>query len=105
MTDGSDYTPWIINKALSHHADTVFMANEASKMYNLPARLQYDFLKGIVRKRKRWAKWPKAEEHPDLDLVALYFGFSKAKAKEAMKVLTTEDLAQIREKLAHGGQE
>ena len=35
MTDGSDYNAWIINRALSHHMDTVFIAAEASKLYKL----------------------------------------------------------------------
>lgn len=105
MEDGSDYNAWIINRALSHHADTVAIAAEASKLYNLPPRMQYDFLKGIIRKRKRFSKWPKAETHPDLEIVAAYYKFSTEKAKEALNILDEEDLQHIRDKMSRGGRE
>lgn len=103
MTDGSDYAPWIVNIALSHHLDTVAIAAEVSAMHRLPHRMQYDFLLHGIRKRKRFSKWPKVEEHPDLELVAEYYGFSKAKAREAVQILTEQELEEIRDSMYRGG--
>lgn len=105
MTDGGDYNAWIINRSLSHHIDTVFIAAEATKLYKLSPRMQYDFLLNIIRKRKRFSKWPKVEEHPDLDLVAAYYNISKAKAKEYIEILDKEELNSIKEKMYRGGLE
>ena len=60
----SDYNAYMINRGLSYFIDTIQIANEMNYNYRLPARLQYDFLRLFVRKRKRYAKeWFKAEKY------------------------------------------
>ena len=56
-----DYNAFMVNRGLSYYNDTVIYANEMNKYAQVDSRMQYDFLKQIVRKRKRFSKWNKAE--------------------------------------------
>ena len=64
-----NYTPYIINKCMSHHMDTIVFANEMNRYPNLDKRLQYDFYINTVRARKRFSPWGKKEKVKDLELV------------------------------------
>jgi len=103
LENEDDYNAWIVNKALSQFADTVHIANAANKMYTLPARMQYDFLFHLVRKRKRFAKWPKADVQPDLQLIMDYYGISPTKAKQALACLSEADIDAIKLSQRTGG--
>ena len=59
--------------------------------------MQFDYYRFSTRKRKRFGKWMKAGSVKDLDLVKSYFGYSNQKAKDALKILTPEQLEEIRE--------
>ena len=48
------YNAFIINKSLSHGVDTVIAANEMNSRTHLDTKMQYDFLRGIIRKKKRF---------------------------------------------------
>ena len=54
-----NYPPFIINKCMSHHMDTVMFANEMNQYPGLDKKLQYDFFINIVRPRKRFSPWGK----------------------------------------------
>ena len=47
-----EYPPFIINKCLSGHLDTVLFANEMNQHHFLPKKMQYDFFLNSVRKRR-----------------------------------------------------
>ena len=75
-------------------------------IYNqLDNKLQYDFLLNSIRQRKRFAPWLKTSKIDNLDLVKEYFGYSDQKAKDALTLLTDDDLELIRSKLNKGGNE
>ena len=61
--------------------------------------MQYDFLCAVVRKSKRYNKWIKSEEE-NLDAVQEYFGYSFNKAKEALRILSDDDVVKIKDYLA-----
>ena len=84
-------------------ADTVILANEMNYWNGLDNRLQYDFLFNIVRKKKRFAKWPKKINNSDLELISEYFDFSFSKSEDALSVLTEDDLITIKTRLEKGG--
>ena len=52
-----NYTPYVINKCVSHHMDTIMFANEMNRYPNLDKRLQYDFFINTIRSRKRFSPW------------------------------------------------
>ncbi len=97
------YSPFLTNRALSYHNDTVFYANEMNTRHFLDNLLQYDFLLNIVRPKKRYAKWEKKDKDGDVAIVREYFGYNEAKARQALTILTEENLSVIREKLQKGG--
>ena len=98
-----NYTPYVINKCMSHHMDTVIFANEMNRYPNLDKRLQYDFYINTVRPRKRFSPWGKKQKMNDLDLVKQYYGYSNEKAKQALRILSPNQLDYIKEKLNKGG--
>ena len=100
-----DYSPFLTNRTLSYHSDTVALANEMNRRHQLPKKMQFEFLLNTVRMRKRFAKWEKKENHSDLELVKEYFGYSDTKALQALTILTTTDLTTIRKKLEKGGKD
>ena len=102
--DEKEYGPWIVNKGLSFHQQTVHFANMVNQNWGLDKKLQYDFLYYGVPKGKRWGKWLKKEAAEDnLKAVASFYSVSYAKAEQFIKILTKEQLAEIKLKLNPGG--
>ena len=102
--DEREYVPFLVNKALSFHLDCVFYANEMNLNPGIDKPLQYKYLLQSVRGMKRkFQPWQKASELKDLTRVKEYFGYSNQKAKEALSLLTEEQIAEIREKTNKGG--
>ena len=97
------YNPYLSNNSFSYYLDCVLVANEMNRYPNLPSECQYDFLYGSIRKGKRFSPWHKVEENPYVELVMKYYNYSKAKALEALQVLTQSDLRDIQQKLDTGG--
>ena len=100
-----DYIPFLVNRGLSFFQDTILQVNEMNRNHFLDNKLQFDYLINNIRPRKRWSKWLKPEKIDNLELVKLYFGFGNEKAKDALEVLTNEDIEEIKSKLAKGGVE
>ena len=103
--DERKYSPFIVNRGLSFFMDTIFQINELNRNYHLEARLQFDYLLNSVRKKKRYSKWLKPEKLQDLDVVKEYYGFGNEKAKDALRILSEDQLAFIKDKLNQGGAE
>ena len=99
----SSYPPYIVNRCLSGHLDTVLFANEMNKYSNLDKDMQYSFFLYTLRKRKRFSPWLKKEQIEDLDLVKKHYGYSNEKAKVAVSLLTKTQIENIRNKHDMGG--
>jgi hypothetical protein len=98
-----EYAPYIINRCLSGHIDCLMYANEMNKFSSLDKKLQYDFFINIIRKKKRFSPWLKQEKIKDLEIVKSYYGYSNDKAKQALKILTKEQINFIKSKFETGG--
>ena len=98
-----EYAPYIINKCLSGHIDCLMYVNELNKNHSLDKKLQYDFLINILRIKKRYSPWIRKDKLKDIDLVKFYYGYSKDKAEQALKILTKDQLNFITQKLEIGG--
>ena len=98
-----DYAPYIINRCLSGHIDCIMFANEMNKYHSLDKKLQYDFFIKTLRPKKRFSPWIKKEQIKDLDYVKNYYGYSNEKAKQALSILTEEQLTFIKSKFETGG--
>ena len=97
------YNPFMVNRGLSYFQDTVLMANEMNQNAHLDHRLQFDFLINIVRRRKRFSKWMKPETASDVEVVKEYYGYSNEKARQALTLLTPEQIIDIKKKVYKGG--
>lgn len=97
------YEPFLANRALSYHNDTIALANEMNTRHQLDKSPQYMFLLNTVRPKKRYGKWEKKEKDGELDLVKGFYGYNDVKARQALKILTADNLTAIREKMEKGG--
>ena len=97
------YSPYMVNRQLSYFPDTVLAANEMNCNHHIDNRLQFDFFINIVRKRKRFSKWFKPELISDLDAVKKYYGYSNEKARQVLTLLSTEQINELKNKVARGG--
>ena len=98
-----EYPPYIINRCLSGFIDSIMFANEMNQYYFLPKKMQYDFFINSLRKKKRFSPWLRQDKIKDLDYVKRYYGYSNEKAKQALRILTKEQLTFIKSKFETGG--
>ena len=97
------YPTYIINRCLSSFTDTILFANEMNKNPHLPNKLQYDFLLNSVKPRKRFSPWARKDSIDDLDVVKEYYGYNDDKALQALRILTKDQLDNIKKSLSKGG--
>ena len=97
------YPPYIINRCLSGHLDAVMFANEMNMYSFLPKKMQYDFFINILRTKRRFSPWIRKDLVDNLDCVKRYYGYSNEKAKQALKILSKEQLDFIKSKFEIGG--
>ena len=93
--NGKDYVPFVVNKSLSYFMDTVAYANEMNKYPFLDKRMQYDYLKGSIRKRKRFSGWVKKDKSDVIDAIIKYYDISYRKATEYERLLTEDQKQEI----------
>lgn len=101
--DEKAYNSFMVNRGLSYFNDTVIYANEMNKYAHIDSKLQYDFLRTLIRKRKRFSKWTKEDKNSDIDLIKEYYGYSKEKAFQVLPLLSKDQLMFISKKLSKGG--
>ena len=101
--DEKAYNSFMVNRGLSYFNDTVIYANEMNRYAHIDSKLQYDFLRTLIRKRKRFSKWTKEDKNSDIDLIKKYYGYSKEKAFQVLPLLSKDQLAFISKKLSKGG--
>ena len=97
------YNSFLVNRSLSYFQDTILMANEMNKNHHIDNRLQFDFLINIVRKRKRFSKWLKNTVESDVEVVKEYYGYNNQKARQALTLLTPEQINVLKQKVNKGG--
>ena len=98
------YPPFVINKCMSMHYDTLMQANEMNGYHFLPKKLQFDFFINSVRKKKRFGgKWLSSSKLKNLDYIKEYYGYSNEKAKTALNILSKEQIETIKKRLDKGG--
>ena len=102
--DLKDYNPFIINRALSFHPDCIPYVEEMNRLHFLDKDMQYQYLINTIRPMKRkFAPWQKSQVEKDIECVKEYFGYSNKKAREAMRILTNEQIDEIKRKTDKGG--
>ena len=98
------YPQFVINRCLSMFYDTIMHSNEMNGLHFLPKTMQFHYLINSIRKKKRFGgKWLSQAKLKDMDVVKEYYGFSNAKAKEALNLLTKDQIESIKNNLNKGG--
>ena len=104
LDDEKDYHAFVVNRALSFHYDCVLQCNEMNKLPGLPGALQYQYLLNTIRGYKRpFRKWEKRQTITNIDLIKEYYNYSNEKAKDALSLLSDDQLSEIRKDLDKGG--
>ena len=102
--DYRDYKPYIVNRSLSYHMDCVLYVNEMNVHCSIDPDMQYQYLLNTIRSMKRkFQPWQKSEVDKDIECIKEYFGYSNEKAKEALRILTTEQIEEIKNIVEKGG--
>ena len=98
------YPPYVINKCLSMFYDCIAQANEMNGYHFLDKKIQFHFYINSIRKRKRFGgKWLSQTKLKDIEYVKEYYGYSNEKAKQALNILSKEQIEVIKESLKKGG--
>ena len=101
--DEKAYPHFIVNRALSQFPDTVFFANAINYYPFLDNKLKYEFLLNSVKPYRRpFSKWAKRVEPVDLEIVKQYYGYSDAKALDALRILTQDQINSLKKELDTG---
>jgi len=99
-----EYSPFLTNRGLSYHKDCIMYANEMNRRHFVDKKLQFNFLINTVRSQKRpFVKWAKVEKSDDLECIKAIYGFSDSKAREAARILSKEQIQQLKEQTQTGG--
>ena len=101
--DEKSYIPYIVNRSLSMHVDTILYANEMNRQGFLDKKLQYDYLRTAIKAKKRYAKWLKKAKNEDVQAISSYYKYSNEKAKSVLGILTKEQIMEIKKELETGG--
>jgi len=102
--DFADYKAFLINRSLSYHLDCVLYVNEMNLNPSLDSDMQYQYLLNSIRPMKRkFIPWHKVEKDKNIEAIKTYFGYSNEKAKQALDILTDEQIAEIIIKTEKGG--
>lgn len=103
-TTEKEYNPFITNRSLSYHRDCIMQANEINMRSHIDNKMQFDFYLNIVRSQKRpFAKWVKSEVNEDKEIVKNFFNISDSKATEVLRILSKEQILELKEKTDTGG--
>lgn len=102
---GLKYQPFLINRIFCNFIDTIMQTNDMNLNPTLDHKLHYDYMFYSIRQKKRFFKGKKGIKSEDFELVQEYFGFSNKKTTEALRVLTEEQLAEIKERMFKGGKQ
>jgi hypothetical protein len=98
------YHPWVINRAMSFYVDSILYANEVNMNPHIDRLMQHDYYLHSIRSMRRSHSWIKTvEPTEDVRAVMEYMGISSNRAKEYVRVLTPDQLHEIKTRTLKGG--
>jgi hypothetical protein len=103
VTVSKKYPSFVINRMLSGNIDTVLFASELNERFTMDKDMQYKYLLYAIPARKRFSNYIKKSNYDNLELVKQYYGYNTDKALDALRLLSKEQIAYIKQKLNVGG--
>lgn len=108
LMDGDDdaakiYPAFIVNKCLSYFIDTIFHSNEMNcKPWSDP-KMQFDFHRTSIRKKKRYSPWVKKEDDENIAIIRRVYNYNESKAREVLNIIGPNNLDKLKKSLDKGG--
>jgi Bacteriophage clamp loader A subunit len=90
------YEPYLTNKALSFHHDTILYANEINQFPFLDKKLQFDYYLNSIRSVRRKHCWIKKAKIEDIEVVQQHYQCSVRVAIDYLSILTPQDITTIK---------
>lgn len=97
------YNKFMVGRFLSHSPDTIAAAAAVNRTGNMPQKWHYDFLRMMVRKRKRYVKLPKPSYGKEIAAIMEYYGCSTRRAVEYANMMSDDRKAEIVKIMDLGG--
>ena len=92
------YPAFMIIRGLSYFPDCVLYAAEVNAIPTIEPKMAYDyFMKAVKPGKRRSGSWGKRSASEDVKLVMDHYEYNQTKAEQALRLLTTEQIEQIRE--------
>lgn len=97
------YSPFLISKCLAKHQESFYSVFVLNQYPDIPPDEHYEYLLHTIRPMGRapFAKMKTAIEDPDIDLIKKHYAYNDVRAKEALKILSKEQIEKIRELYKH----
>ena len=99
------YQPFLLNKSLSYHQDSIFLTNEMNVRHGVDNRLQYMFFLITLRKRQRFSQWSKPYISKKIDTVKQYYQISTREAKDYVNLLSDKQVRELKNRMKTGGKD
>lgn len=98
------YSAWRTNGIFSNFVDTIMHSNQMNMYYNISDQMQYDYYYYAVRKNNRFFKKDKKDkDSTDFALVQEFYKYNNERTREALRILSPEQINEIIKKLEKGG--
>jgi hypothetical protein len=97
------YPAFVVNRCLSFFNDTILYANEMNCKWQTDKKMQFDFYRFGLRKKKRFSPWVKKETEENIQLIKAVYGYTDSKAQEVLNILGPSDLDILRMSIHKGG--
>lgn len=98
------YSAWRTNGILSNFIDTIMHSNQMNMNYDITDQMQYDYYYYAVRKNNRFFKKDKKEDdNTDFALVQEFYKYNNERTREALRILSPEQINEIKRRLEKGG--
>ena len=99
------YQPFLLNKSLSYHQDSIFLTNEMNVRHGVDNRLQYMFFLNTLRKRQRFSQWSKPYISKKIDTIKQYYQISTREAKDYVNLLSDKQVRELKNRMKTGGRD
>lgn len=96
--DSKNYNPFMINRGLGQHLDTILLADEMNKRCGVSKLMHHDFLFYSVDAKRRYGKWAK-QDTTDLDLLSYLqtkYAINKEHALEYLEMLDKTEVKKLK---------
>ena len=100
-----DYVPYVVNKMVAQYPNLVYYANELNCSHNIPKDQQLYFYNELIPKKKRKTLWNSIKKDEQMEIVTKYYKVSQDKASEYIRILTDDQIEELKARMYPGGRE